>query len=113
MIEGMGRSSGVCQANVGDPSQVNAMVKKVKESIGEIDILINNAGIVRDKSFTKMTPEMWREVMSVNLDGTFYCTKAVIDPMVEKGFGRVVNISSVVGRMATSVRPTTPPPRPG
>ncbi len=99
MIEGMGRSSCVCQANVGDISQVNAMVKKVRENIGDVDILINNAGIVRDKSFTKMTPEMWREVMSVNLDGTFYCTKAVINPMVEKGFGRVVNISSVVGRM--------------
>ncbi len=98
MIEGMGRSSCVCQANVGDPAQVDAMVKKVKESIGEIDILINNAGIVRDKSFTKMTTEMWREVLSINLDGTFYCTKAVISGMIEAGFGRIVNISSVVGR---------------
>ena len=52
-------------------------------------MLINNAGIVRDKSFTKMTPEMWREVLSVNLDGNFYCTKAVIGKMVEKKFGRV------------------------
>ena len=75
------------------------MIGKVEESIGDIDVLINNAGIVRDKSFTKMTPEMWREVLSVNLEVTFYCTKAVIGKMVEKKFGRVINISSVVGSM--------------
>src|SRR3990167_1059173 len=70
-----------------------------KEVSGKIDILVNNAGIVRDKSFVKMTPQMWTEVLSVNLDGAFYCTKAVIDGMLERKYGRIVNISSVIGRM--------------
>ena len=64
-----------------------------------MDILVNNAGIVRDKSFVKMTPDMWNDVLSVNLNGTFYCTKAFIDGMIEKKYGRIVNISSVVGKM--------------
>ena len=57
------------------------------------------AGIVRDKSFVKITPQMWTEVLSVNLDGAFYCTKAVIEGMLERKYGRIVNISSVIGRM--------------
>jgi NAD(P)-dependent dehydrogenase (short-subunit alcohol dehydrogenase family) len=67
--------------------------------LGNIDILVNNAGIVRDKSFVKMTPQMWTEVLSVNLDGAFYCTKVVIEGMLERKYGRIVNISSVIGRM--------------
>jgi NAD(P)-dependent dehydrogenase (short-subunit alcohol dehydrogenase family) len=98
-IEAMGKRSMICQANVNDYEQVQRMRDEVVAELGEIDILVNNAGIVRDKSFVKMTPEMWSEVMSVNLDGTFYCTKAVIEGMLARGYGRIVNISSVIGRM--------------
>jgi len=99
LVEDMGRHSGIYQANVCIQEEVNAMRDKIIAEFGKIDILVNNAGIVRDKSFVKMTAEMWSEVLSVNLDGTFFCTKAVIEGMLERKFGRIVNISSVIGRM--------------
>ncbi len=98
-IDSIGRHSYTCQANISDPGQVDTMIKNVTENLGKIDILVNNAGIVRDKSFVKMTHDMWNEVLSVNLDGAFYCTKAVIGQMLERKYGRIVNISSVIGRM--------------
>lgn len=99
LIKSMGRHSCIVQANISGIEQVNSMRDEVVKQFGKIDILVNNAGIARDKSFVKMTPQMWTEVLSVNLDGTFYCTKAVIDAMVERKYGRIVNISSVIGRM--------------
>ncbi len=99
LIKSMGRHSCIVQANVSDIEQVNKMKDEVMKQFGKIDILVNNAGIARDKSFIKMTSQMWTEVLSVNLNGTFYCTKAVIDCMVERKYGRIVNISSVIGRM--------------
>lgn len=98
-INSMGRRSCIVQANVNDFEQVIKMRDEVVKELGKIDILVNNAGITRDKSFVKMTPEMWSEVISVNLDGAFYCSKAVIDGMIERKYGRIVNISSVIGRM--------------
>lgn len=99
LIDSMGKHSCIVQANVNDFEQVNRMRDEVVKQLGKIDILVNNAGIVRDKSFVKMTPAMWTEVLSVNLDGAFYCTKAVIEGMLERKYGRIVNISSVIGRM--------------
>jgi 3-oxoacyl-[acyl-carrier protein] reductase len=99
MIESMGRRAILCQANVGKMDEVNEMRDKAVAEFGKIDILVNNAGIVKDKSFVKMTSEMWDDVISVNLTGTFNCTKAVIDGMLERRYGRIVNISSVIGRM--------------
>jgi NAD(P)-dependent dehydrogenase (short-subunit alcohol dehydrogenase family) len=98
-IDAMGSHSCIVQANVNDFEQVTRMRDEVVNKLGKIDILVNNAGIVRDKSFVKMTPQMWTEVLSVNLDGAFYCTKVVIEGMLERKYGRIVNISSVIGRM--------------
>jgi len=98
-IDAMGSHSCIVQANVNDFEQVTRMRDEVVNKLGKIDILVNNAGIVRDKSFVKMTPQMWSEVLSVNLDGAFYCTKVVIEGMLERKYGRIVNISSVIGRM--------------
>jgi NAD(P)-dependent dehydrogenase (short-subunit alcohol dehydrogenase family) len=98
-IDSMGKHSCIVQANVNDFEQVSRMRDEVVNKLGKIDILVNNAGIVRDKSFVKMTPQMWTEVLSVNLDGAFYCTKVVIEGMLERKYGRIVNISSVIGRM--------------
>lgn len=67
------------------------------EKIGKIDILINNAGITNDSTLKKMTVEQWQNVIDVNLSGTFYCCKAVLNYMLEAGYGRIVNASSVVG----------------
>ena len=99
LIDAIEKHSYICQANVSDPEQVNRMRDEVIRQFGRLDILVNNAGITRDKSFAKMTPEMWKDVLSVNLDGTFYCIKAFIEGMVERKYGRIVNISSVIGRM--------------
>ena len=99
LIDSLGRHSCIYQANVNNFEEVSKMCEEIAKNLGKIDILVNNAGIVRDKSFVKMTPQMWSEVLSVNLDGTFYCTKAVINGMLEMKYGRIINISSVIGRM--------------
>jgi len=98
-LDAIEKHSYICQANVSDIEQVKKMQEEVIKEFGKLDILINNAGIVRDKSFVKMTSEMWEDVLHVNLDGTFYCTKAFIEGMLERKYGRIINISSVVGRM--------------
>lgn len=98
-VESFDVHSGVFQANVGNMQEVNAMVEEINRQFGKVDILVNNAGIVRDKSFVKMTPEMWSEVLSVNLTGTFNCAKALIEGMLTRKWGRIINISSVIGRM--------------
>lgn len=98
-IESMGRHAMSTQANVSKMDEVIRMQDEVTKEFDRIDILVNNAGVVRDKSFLKMTSDMWEEVLSVNLTGTFNCTKAVITGMLERSFGRIINISSVVGRM--------------
>lgn len=75
---------------------VEAAAKAVFDKYGQIDILINNAGITRDASFKKMTNEQWDQVISVNLTGVFYCTKAVYPYMADRNYGRVITASSVV-----------------
>jgi 3-oxoacyl-[acyl-carrier protein] reductase len=76
---------------------VEAAAKAIVEKHGQIDILINNAGIVRDASFLKMSVDQWDQVINVNLTGVFTCAKGIIPYMVEKNYGKIVNLSSVVG----------------
>lgn len=77
--------------------QVEQAAKDTFGHLGSIDILINNAGITRDASLKKMTSENWQQVIDVNLTGVFNCTKCVSPYMTERGFGRIINTSSVVG----------------
>lgn len=74
------------------------MVREIEAAVSPIDILVNCAGITRDKTFRKMEPEAWRAVLSTNLDSAFNVTKQVIEGMTGRGFGRVINISSVNGQ---------------
>jgi NAD(P)-dependent dehydrogenase (short-subunit alcohol dehydrogenase family) len=74
------------------------VVGEVMEQRGRVDYLINNAGITVDKTVRKMTVEDWHAVLRINLSGAFYMTKAVLDHMTDAGFGRIVNISSVIGQ---------------
>lgn len=86
------------EGNVGDWESTKQAFDKVKAEIGEIDVLVNNAGITRDVVFRKMTVEDWDAVISTNLTSLFNVTKQVIDGMVERGWGRIINISSVNGQ---------------
>jgi 3-oxoacyl-(acyl-carrier-protein) reductase len=86
------------QANVASAEEMQSLVKQVINEFGHISILVNNAGINRDRSFLKMTRNMWDEVMRVNLDGVFCTTQLVAQDMVDAGYGRIINISSIVGQ---------------
>jgi acetoacetyl-CoA reductase len=97
IVEG-GGSMSIHQGNVGEPADCLRMVSEVLEDQGHIDILVNNAGITVDKTVRKMSIEDWHAVLRVNLSGAFYMTKAVLDHMLERGYGRIVNISSTVGQ---------------
>jgi len=82
-----------------DSSKYDAVceaAKRVNDKYGKIDILINNAGITNDSTLKKMTVEQWQQVIDINLSGSFYCIKAITPYMLEKGYGRIVNASSVV-----------------
>ena len=85
-------------ANVAEFSSAQACLKKVAEEVGPIDVLVNNAGITRDTTFRKMDKAGWDAVIETNLDSVFNMTKNVIDGMAERGWGRVINISSVNGQ---------------
>ena len=84
--------------DVADFDSCGKMVEQVQKEVGPIDILINNAGITRDMTFKKMTKVDWDAVMSTNLDSVFNVTKPIVDGMVERGWGRVINVSSVNGQ---------------
>lgn len=85
------------QGRVDDPESCNRVVQEVLRDYGRVDYLVNNAGITLDKTVRKMTVDEWHQVLQVNLSGAFHMTKAVLDHMLERGSGRIVNISSVIG----------------
>jgi acetoacetyl-CoA reductase len=84
--------------DVGDYDACVAGLAKVAAELGPVDVLVNNAGIARDGMFHKMTLEQWRAVMAADLDSLFNMTRPVIEGMRERGFGRIVNISSINGQ---------------
>ena len=96
-IEKFGVKGLAVRANISKAEEVNSMFDKIKEDFDMIDVLINNAGITRDSLFIGMKEKDWDEVIEVNLKGMFLCTKAVIRKMLRQRYGRIVNISSVVG----------------
>ncbi len=88
----------VIKGNVGVYADCERAVAAVEAELGPVDVLINNAGITRDGFFHKMTPEQWGEVIRVNMDSVFNMTRQVIGGMRERGWGRIVNISSINGQ---------------
>lgn len=85
------------KVDVSNWDEVQAMVAKTVEAFGTVDILVNNAGVTADAMLSKMTHDQWDKVININLKGVFNCTKAVAPIMVEKGRGKIINTSSVVG----------------
>jgi 3-oxoacyl-[acyl-carrier protein] reductase len=93
----LGFSAEFQKISVTDFEALENAAKLIAEKYGKIDILINNAGITRDKSFMKMSHNDWQQVIDVNLTGVFNCTKAVVPHMVSKNYGRIICTSSIVG----------------
>jgi NAD(P)-dependent dehydrogenase (short-subunit alcohol dehydrogenase family) len=85
-------------ANVGEGAQARQAVQQIQDRFGRLDVLVNNAGITRDKTLRKLTDEDWLEVINNNLNSVFFCTSAVVPGMIERQFGRIVSISSVVAQ---------------
>jgi 3-oxoacyl-[acyl-carrier protein] reductase len=90
------------KADTGNKEQVEEMVGQVEESLGKIEILVNNAGITRDNLLIRMSEEDWDQVMQTNLKGAFLTTKAVVRGMMKNRYGKIINISSVVGVMGNA-----------
>lgn len=101
-VKALGREAVKIKCNVADAEEVAAMVKEIQDTFGRIDILVNNAGITRDGLLMRMKDEDWDAVISINLKGTYLVTKAVSRLMMKQRYGRIVNLSSVVGVMGNA-----------
>ena len=97
-IASRGGTALLLRADVSKKEEARAMVAKVIDKWGHLDILINNAGITRDKSLKKLTDDDWNEVIDTNLNSVYYCTSAAMKAMCDQKFGRIINISSFVGQ---------------
>lgn len=97
-IDALGGNAVSCQADVSDQDDVAAMRATVHQEFGPPDVLVNNAGITEDVKFEHMTQEEWDRVIDVNLGGVFKCTKAFFDDIQQAEEGRLINISSVIGK---------------
>jgi 3-oxoacyl-[acyl-carrier protein] reductase len=92
----------LCRFDVSDEKQVDEAVKKIVDHHKKIDILINNAGVSSDNLLIRVKPEDWDQVVGTNLKGAFFCTRAVTRVMIRRRYGRIVNLSSVVGQMGNA-----------
>lgn len=88
----------LAKANLADSKEARGLVKRIAEEFGHLDVLVNNAGITRDKMLTKMTDDDWLEVIQTNLNAVFYCTSAAIPIMAAQSYGRIINIGSMNGQ---------------
>jgi NAD(P)-dependent dehydrogenase (short-subunit alcohol dehydrogenase family) len=97
-IQHDGGTARVFQGDVSRPDECNRIVQMVSQEMGPVDILVNNAGITRDRTLRKMTSAEWDDVVCTNLNSVFHCTKAVLEPMVARGWGRIINVASIIGQ---------------
>lgn len=97
MVRETGRKCELIKGDVSSPADVEALFKGVADAFGRLDVLVNNAGITRDNLMMRMKEDEFDEVLRINLKGTYLCTRAALRPMVRARWGRIVNVSSVVG----------------
>ncbi|HVT97100.1 MAG TPA: 3-oxoacyl-ACP reductase family protein [Acidobacteriaceae bacterium] len=97
-IESAGGETSLLQGDVSNRQEARRIIHHLLEVYGRIDVLVNNAGITRDRSIRKMTDNEWLEVIETNLNSIFYCTSAAVPSMIEHKFGRIVNIASFSGQ---------------
>lgn len=98
-IEANGGRAIAVKAHVGNPDECKVMIDKTVETYGQVDILIANAGVNRDKTLKRMSVDEWNEVINTDLNSAFYCTSAVIPHMTERSYGRIIVMSSIIGQM--------------
>jgi 3-oxoacyl-[acyl-carrier protein] reductase len=101
-IRAAGGRSVAVSADVTDPRRIDAMVRTALDEYGRVDVLVNNAGIVRDRLAMRMSPADWDAVVATNLTAAFNCARAVLRPMLRQRGGRIINVGSVVGRMGNA-----------
>jgi len=101
-VTGRGAQAKLIEFNVADAGQVQQAVDEILKESGRLDLLVNNAGITRDNLILRMKEEEWDAVLAVNLKGAYNCIRAVSKAMVKQRFGRIINISSVVGVMGNA-----------
>ena len=97
LAKDLGERAHVLPCNLSDPEAVDALPKQAAEAMGGVDILVNNAGITRDQIFMRMSDEEWQSVIDVNLTATMRLCRGVMRPMMKARWGRIINISSIVG----------------
>lgn len=98
LVRDAGRRAVAEVADVSDLEQVETGIVACKDALGKIDILVNNAGIIRVSTLVEMSPADWRDIFRVNVDGVFHCCKVVLPQMIERKYGRVINIASWAGK---------------
>ena len=98
---GGGRAVSV-EADIKDVAQIDAVIKRTRDEFGRIDVLVNNAGIVRDQLALRMSSSDWEDVVATNLTAAFNCARAVLRPMLKQRSGRIINVGSVVGQMGNA-----------
>jgi NAD(P)-dependent dehydrogenase (short-subunit alcohol dehydrogenase family) len=105
LAEASGRRAIAVAADVTAPEQVHAAVERVRADLGRLDILVNSAGVNIRKPTLEFPLEEWRHVIDINLTGTFICSQAAAPAMIEAGWGRIINVSSMLGHVGLGERP--------
>lgn len=103
-IRTLGRRAIAVCGDVSNPEQATLMIEQAWTEMGKIDILVNNAGITRDNLLIRMSDDEWQSVININLSGAFYCTRAAAKRMMKARYGRIINISSVIGLMGNAAQ---------
>jgi 2-hydroxycyclohexanecarboxyl-CoA dehydrogenase len=102
LVEKSGGKGLALKTDITSFAQVREMAEAALKAFGKIDILVNNAGWDKIEPFVKNSPEFWDKVISINLKGPIHCTRAVLDPMMERRYGKIINISSDAGRVGST-----------
>jgi 3-hydroxybutyrate dehydrogenase len=101
LVADLGRRAFAVQLDVSDPGDVRRAFAEVRNSFGTVDILVNNAGIARSALLWRTDDELWRSIVDTNLSGTFYCMREALPGMLERQWGRIVNVASVAGKVGS------------
>jgi len=99
LVEETGRRALAVSLDVSDPHAVRTAFATVRSALGPVDILVNNAGIARSSLLWKTDDELWRSIIETNVSGTFYCMREALPEMMERGWGRVINVASIAGKV--------------